>query len=64
MDNPLASNEQSAWDLYFCAALPVAKENGLPTGKGLDAQWVEAARLAATIADVMIQERRLREPNP
>lgn len=64
MDSSLHSNEQSAWDLYFCAALPVAKENGLPTGKGLDAQWVEAARLAAAIADVMLKERRLRDLNP
>lgn len=56
----LDEDEKVAWDTYMSAALATAKSNGLPTGKGLDDQWLQAVELAAQIADKIIVERRKR----
>ncbi|WP_226506165.1 hypothetical protein [Pseudomonas sp. MWU16-30317] len=60
MAKRLGESEKVAWDTYMSAALATAKSNGLPTGKGLDDQWLEAVELASQIADMMIVERRKR----
>ncbi|WP_160109613.1 hypothetical protein, partial [Pseudomonas izuensis] len=57
-------DEQKAWDLFFSAALPLAKAEGLATSSNVDGSWAEVIKQAAGIADNMIEERRVRKPSP
>lgn len=58
-----SDDEQKAWDLFFSAALPLAKAEGLATGSNVDGSWAEVIKQAAGIADNMIEERRVRKPS-
>ena len=59
-----SDDEQGAWDVYFAAALPLAKAEGLATGTNIDGSWAEVIKQEGSIADNMIEERRVRKPSP
>lgn len=62
MADKYTDEEQKAWDLYFSAALPLAKAEGAATGSQVDGSWAEVLKQAGGIADNMIEERRKRKP--
>ncbi|MEB0106132.1 MULTISPECIES: hypothetical protein [unclassified Pseudomonas] len=64
MADKYTDEEQQAWDLYFSAALPLAKAEGEATGSKVDGSWAEVLKQAAGIADSMVEERRKRKPLP
>ena len=61
----LSREELLAWDQYFSAAVRVAFERPeVPDRQNMNSTTEEArVRFAATIADLMIGERRSRMPN-
>ncbi len=64
MSDKYSDDEQKAWDVYFSAALPLAKAEGEATGNNVAGSWTEVLKQAANIADNMIDERRKRKPVP
>ncbi|VVM51415.1 hypothetical protein PS663_00807 [Pseudomonas fluorescens] len=58
------TEERRAWDLYFAAALPLAKAEGIATGSKAANSWPAVIQQAACLADNMLEERRARNPNP
>ncbi|MFJ7141261.1 hypothetical protein [Pseudomonas protegens] len=64
MADKYTDEEQQAWDLYFSAALPLAKAEGAASGNNVAGSWDQVIKQAAGIADNMIEERRIRKPSP
>lgn len=66
MSKQYGAEEQSAWDLFFAAALPLAKAEGAAAGNNVAGSWAAVIKQAAGIADQMIEERRTtrRDPDP
>ncbi|ARD12436.1 hypothetical protein [Pseudomonas savastanoi] len=64
MSDKYTDEEQKVWDVYFSAALPLAKAEAAATGNQIENSWSEVITHAGCIADNMIEERRNRKPLP
>lgn len=64
MSAEYTAEEQLAWDAYFAAALPLAKEQAVATQNKVTNLWENVIADAANLADNMIVERRKRVPKP
>ncbi|EUB84892.1 hypothetical protein [Pseudomonas sp. GM30] len=52
--------ELQAWDIYFAAALPLAKEKADASGLSENKSWDKLLKVASEVADDMLKARRLR----